>query len=126
LTGVSYSIRRYWTSAPGQAQNQWVELVFPVPISVRNVRLYNPRQGDEANSSLMVNQATVRLYSDSAGSVEVANATTGQLSVSGTDVPFDDVQVRVVRVELDNVTGTFFSSRVASLAEIEVIAKGLE
>jgi hypothetical protein len=120
------SIRRYWTSAPGQAQNQWVELVFPVPISVRNVRLYNPRQGDEANSSLVINQATVRLYSDSAGSVEVASATTGQLSVSGTDVPFNEVQVRVVRVELDNVDGTFFGARVASLAEIEVIAKGLE
>ncbi|MCC6456194.1 MAG: PD40 domain-containing protein [Caldilineaceae bacterium] len=119
------SIRRYWTSAAGQTQNQWVELVFPVPVSVRTVRLYNPRQGDEANSTLLVNQATVRLYSDSAGTVEVAHATTGELAVSGTDVPFNDVQVRVVRVELDSVSGTFFGSRVASLAEIEVIARGV-
>lgn len=118
------NIRRYWTSAPGQVQNQWVELVFPVPVTVRTVRLYNPRQGDEANSSLVVHQATVRLFSDSAGNVEVARATTGQLSVSGTDVPFNNVRARVVRVELDQVSGTFFGSRVAGLAEIEVIARG--
>jgi hypothetical protein len=118
------NIRRYWTSAPGQTTNQWVELVFPVPVTVRTVRLYNPRQGDEANSSLVVHQATVRLYSDAAGSVEVGSATTGQLSVSGTDVPFNDVRARVVRVELNSVSGTFFGDRVAGLAEIEVIARG--
>lgn len=116
------SIRRYWTSSPGQTQNQWVELVFPTPVTVRNVRLYNPRQ--EASSSLVVQQATVRLFCDSAGTVEMANRTTGQLSVAGTDVPFDNVLVRMVRVELDSVSGTFFGDRVAGLAEIEVIARG--
>jgi hypothetical protein len=115
-------IRRYWTSAPGQTQNQWVELVFPTPVTVRNVRLYNPRQ--EANSSLVVQQATVRLFSDSVGTVEVANRATGQLTVAGTDVPFDNVLVRMVRVELNSVSGTFFGDRVAGLAEIEVIARG--
>jgi hypothetical protein len=118
------SIQRYWTSANGQTQNQWIELVFPVPVTVRTVRLYGPRQGDIANSSLMVNQATVRLYSDSGGTTQVASFTTGQLAVSGTDVPFADIRARVVRVEFNNVSGRFFGARVAGLAEIEVIARG--
>ncbi|GIV76517.1 MAG: hypothetical protein KatS3mg050_0911 [Litorilinea sp.] len=116
------SIRRYWSSAPGQWQGQWVELVFPVPVTVRTVRLYNPRQ--EADSNLVVHQATVRLYSDAAATQEVASQTTGELSVQGTDVPFQDVRARVVRVEIDQVSGRFLGDRVASLAEIEVIARG--
>jgi hypothetical protein len=118
------SINRYWTSAPGQTNNQWVELVFPVPVTVRNVRLYAPRQGDIADSSLLVNQATVRLYSDSEATQEVAHASAEQLAVSGTDVPFSDLKVRVVRVELDSVAGTFYGAPAAGLAEIEVIARG--
>lgn len=38
-------IWRYWTSAPGQQTNQWVKLIFPVPVIVRAVRLYNPPPG---------------------------------------------------------------------------------
>ena len=117
-------IWRYWSSAPDQTANQWVQLTFPVPVTVRTVRLYNPRPGDEANSSIAVNQATVRLYSDAAGAVEVASQSTGALSVSGTDVPFNDVRARVVRVEINGVSGTFYGAAGASLAEIEVIARG--
>lgn len=118
------SVNQYWTSAPGQTQNQWVELTFPVPVVVRTVRLYNPRSGGEANSSISVQSATVRLYSDANGSNQVASASTGQLSVSGTDVAFNDVTARVIRVEINNVTGTFYGARAAGLAEIEVIARG--
>lgn len=117
-------IWRYWTSEPGQTQNQWVELVFPVPVSVRTVRLYNPRSGGEANSTIQVQGATVRLYSDAAGTNQVATQNAGQLSVDGTNVGFADVKARVVRVEITGVTGTFYGSQVASLAEIEVIARG--
>ena len=117
-------IWRYWTSASGQTQNQWVQLTFPVPVTVRTVRLYNPRSGDEANSSVQVLGTTVRLYSDAAATVQVANQTSGQLSVQGTSVPFNDIKARVVRVEINNVTGTFYGAQVASLAEVEVIARG--
>ena len=120
LTG---NVRRYWSSAANQYQNQWVKLTFPVPVTVRTVRLYNPRP--EAGSvSIAVQQATVRLYSDYAATNQVATATTGPLAVSGTDVPFNDVLVRSIRVEINSVTGTFLGSRAASLAEIEVIARG--
>jgi hypothetical protein len=48
----------------------------------------------------------------------------GRVSVDGTDVPFDDVPARAVRVDIDEVDGTFYGAKVASLAEIEVIASG--
>jgi hypothetical protein len=117
-------IWRYWASAAGQTQNQWVELVFPVPVTVRTVRLYNPRFGDEANSSIQVTGAKVTLYSDAGATAQVATANAGQLAVSGTDVAFSDVKARVVRIDITGVTGTFYGSKLASLAEVEVIARG--
>jgi hypothetical protein len=117
-------IWKYWTSATGQQSNQWVKLTFPVPVSVRKVRLYNPRPGDEANSTLQVQSTTVHLYSDAGGTVEVGNKTSGPLSVSGTDVDFADVKVRVVKVDITGMTGTFYGANVASIAEIEVLARG--
>jgi hypothetical protein len=115
-------IWRIWSSASGQTQNQWVALTFPVPIAVRTVRLYNPRQ--ESDSTIQVNGVTVRLYSDGAGTIEVASQTAGSLSVSGTNVNFADVTARVIRVEINSVSGRLFGMQVASLGEIEVIAKG--
>lgn len=118
-------IIKYWRSDPAQApQGQWVELTFPVPITVRTVRLYNPRFGDEADSSIQVEAATVILYSDKAATTEVARQTATDLIVSGTDVGFANVKARAVRVIINEVTGTFETLAVASLAEVEVIARG--
>ncbi|MCS6880721.1 MAG: hypothetical protein RMK84_11415 [Oscillochloridaceae bacterium] len=113
----------YWTSAPGQTTGQWVQLTFPVPVTVRNVRLYNPRRGDEANSSLQVEGATVVLYADARATQEVARSSVGRITTQGTDVPFTEVRARAVRVLIDSMSGTFYGMRVASLAEIEVIAR---
>jgi len=117
-------IWKYWTSAPDQQTGQWVRLVFPVPILVRSVRLWGPRQGDEAKSSVVVNAATVRLYADEAATNEIASKVTTNVAVTGTDVAFADQKVRAIRVDLDEVTGTFYGMKVASLGEIEVIAAG--
>lgn len=116
-------IRACWTSAPGQVAGQWVELEFPVPVAVRRVRLYNPRPGDEANSSLQVTSTRVTVR-DASGTV-LDTRTTGSLLLFGTDVGFPDVTARRVRVEILGVTGTFDGFAAAGLAEIEVIAKGL-
>jgi len=123
LTG---EIWRYWTSLPGQPQNgQWASLVFPVSITVRTVRLYNPRAGDEAHSTLQVNSARVDLCGDAACATVLATQPAGSLAVSGTSLSFADVAgVRAVRVTLNNVTGTFYGAAVAGLAEVEVIGKG--
>lgn len=115
-------IYKMWTSQNGAQQGQWVRLLFPHPIRVRDVRLYNPRQGDEANSSLQVQSATVRLFADENATQQVAENSVGAVSISGTDVPFADVVARAVRVDITGMTGTFYGGAVASLAEIEVIA----
>lgn len=112
---------RYWTSAANQTQNQWVELTFSVPVTIRTIRLYNPRF--EAGCNLQVHNTTVRLYSDAAGTIEVAQQQSGALQVAGTDLTFPEVTARVVRIELNSVSGTFFGMNVAGLAEVEVIAR---
>jgi hypothetical protein len=119
-------IWRYWTSNPSQPQNgQWARLDFAVPIVVRTVTLYNPRFGDEANSSLQVNGATVDLCADPTCIVVLATQSVGAVALSGTNLAFADVLgVRSVRISLTNVTGTFYGAHLASLAEVEVIGKG--
>ncbi|MEO8670044.1 MAG: hypothetical protein ABI411_01945 [Tahibacter sp.] len=115
-------IRATWTSAAGQTASQWAELEFPVPVVVRNVRLYNPRPGDEANSSIQVTATRVSLRD--VNGAEVDAKTTGSVLLFGTDVAFTDVPARRVRVEILGASGTFDGSAAVGLAEIEVIAKG--
>jgi hypothetical protein len=118
-------IWRYWTSDPAEPQDgQSIALAFPVGVSVRAVRLYDPRTGDEASSSVHVAEATVRLYADAAATDLVGTAVATDLAVTGTDLAFADVPARVVRIDLDDVSGTFYGLSVASLAEVEVIARG--
>ena len=107
---------RYWISRSGQSPtSQWVELRFPVPVTIRTVRLYNL----PSYYHIQVQNTTVRLYSDAAGNNQVASKTSGNLSGSGTDVTFADVRARVVRIEFNSVSGAS-----AGLAEVEVIARG--
>ena len=106
---------RHWVASTSQSPtSQWVTLVFPVPVTVRTVRLYNLPSG----YGIQVNNATVRLYSDAAGNNQVASNSSGALSTSGTNVSFSDVLVRMVRIEFNAVNGN-----AAGLAEVEVIAR---
>jgi hypothetical protein len=118
-------IIQYWRSDPEQPpQGQWVQLTFPVPITVRSVRLYNPRFGDEAKSTLQITSATVVLYGNPDATQEMARNSVGELAVAGTDVPFADVRAQAVRVIINDSSGSFEAQEVASLAEVEVIARG--
>jgi hypothetical protein len=80
------------------------------------VRLYNPAGVD---SSIKVLDSTVRLFSDAAGTVQVASNNSGALSDSGTNVNFNEVLARVVRIQFNSVNGS-----AAALGEVEVIARG--
>jgi len=115
---------RYWASASGQRANQWVRLVFPVPIAVRSVRLYNPRT--DTNSSIQVQSATVQVCADAACTTAVATGATGPLATAGTSVALGEAVGRAVMVRIGTVTGTFYGMSVASLAEVEVIGRGLD
>lgn len=115
----------YWRSAAGQTQNQWVQLSFPVPITVSDVRLYDPLPGSDVYSdqdNIHMLGATVVLYSDAQATQSVATANAGALSSSGTDVTFSNVTAQSVRVYLGPSTGTFDGQAAVSLSEIEVIA----
>ncbi len=117
-------IGAYWRSDPAQNPvGQWVQLTFPVPVTIRTVRLYNPRQDSDGISTVQISAATVRLYRDANATDEIAQADSGTLSVAGSDVAFADVMARTVRVEISGLTGTFENEFVASLAEVEVIAR---
>ena len=100
-----------------------MKLTFNVPVTIRQVRLYNPRQGDEAQSSLKVLGTQVVLFADAGATQQVGTQTSGSLSTSGTDVDFQDVRARVVMVNITGMSGTFYGQNVASIAEIEVIAR---
>jgi hypothetical protein len=114
---------KFWFSAEGQSPStQWVTLTFPVPVTVRSVVLYNPKA--EAGSTIQVQATTVKLFSDAAGTTQVASTTSGPLAATGTAVNFAEVQARVVQVEINSVTGSYFGKALAGLAEIEVIARG--
>jgi hypothetical protein len=107
---------KYWASQSSSPTTQWVQLSFPVPVTVRTVRLYNPASSD---SSVKVLDATVRLFSDAGGTVEVANKNSGALTDSGTNVNFSEVLTRVVKIQFNSVNGS-----AAALGEVEVIARG--
>lgn len=115
----------HWTSSPGKTKNQWALLKFPVPITVRQVKLYNIPFGGESNSSIQVQKATVTLYSDNNGKVPITSQTiNSNLTTAGTAVNFADVVVQSIRVKINKVTGTFYGAQVSGLGEIEVIASG--
>jgi hypothetical protein len=108
--------QKFWTSSSGNPSAQWVKLTFPVPVTVRTVRLYDMPASE---SNINVNNTTVRLYSDESETFQIANKTSGALSENGTDVSFNDVRARVVRIEFTSVNGS-----AAGLGEVEVIARG--
>lgn len=117
--GVSH---KYWFSVQGQDPNrQWVQLTFPVPVSIRTVRLYNIPSRD---FDVRIHNTTVRLYRDTEATDEITNRQSGPLSDTGTDVAFADVLARAVRIETTDATGDLFGQSVSGLAEVEIIAKG--
>lgn len=116
-----------WRSAPGQTANQWVSLTFPVPVTISDVRLYDPVGGTDAygdSDSIHMLDATVVLYADEQATQQVGSETVGPLSTQGTDVPFPKVTARVVMIKLGQATGDWDGQPAVSLGEVEVIASG--
>jgi len=110
-----------WSSEPGASRSsQWVRLTFPVPVVVQNVRLYAPARS--AQSDLSLRETRVILLDDRGA--QVASGYSGQVGVEGTDLAFDNITARSVRIEFRQMTGSFLNASVAALAEVEVIARG--
>jgi hypothetical protein len=121
---------RVWRSAASEGlEGQWARLTFPVPVWVREVRLYNqrPRSGRRPTDAA-IEEAVVRLFADEAGTVEVGRGTVGRLSVDATSLSFvggtQPDGVRVVHVDVIRATGRVYGRRAVSLGEVEVISRG--
>ncbi len=113
---------RMWSSQPGAPRtSQWVMLTFPVPVTVRTVRVYAPAQS-AGRSDLVVREARVVLL-DERGTL-VGSSSSGVVRAEGTDLSFADVTARSVRIEFRQMSGSFLGSSVAALSEVEVIARG--
>jgi hypothetical protein len=120
---LAFPTEQYWNTSG--AKNQWVRLNFPVPVKIRDVRLYNIPFGGTKNSSIQVHQVQVNLYADTTETQLVASQTLSQdLADTGTDVAFSDVVAQSVETKFLNVTGIFGAKSKVGLAEIEVIASG--
>lgn len=110
-------IERFWVAGETQSQTgQWIMLTFPVPIEVRTVRLYTIPE--TSNLGVSAPSARVMLFDGGTTAEAAATQTVTSLTESGTDVNFDPVWTRTVRIELDDVLGGG-----VGLAEIEVIAR---
>ncbi len=118
------AVEDYWSSAPGETVGQWVDLSFPVPVSIRGVRVYAPRTGEAGESTVDVGEVRIRLFTHENAAGEIARATLQNLTTTGSEAPFDDLLARSVRVEIINTTGDFLGAPAAALGEIEVIARG--
>ncbi|MDW8394591.1 MAG: T9SS type A sorting domain-containing protein, partial [Chitinophagales bacterium] len=115
----------HWTSAVGKTKNQWALLKFPVPVTVRQVKIYNIPFGGDANSTLQVKKATITLYSDADGKIPITSQTLNtNLTEQGAAVNFNNVVAQSVRVKINKVSGTYYGLQVSGLGEIEVIASG--
>ena len=113
---------RIWSSQPGASRtSQWVNLAFPVPVTVRTVRLYAPANG-VGRSDLTILAARVVLLDERGGLVGASLS--GPVRAEGTDLSFNDVTARSVRIEFRQLSGSFLGSSVAALSEVEVIARG--
>lgn len=111
-----------WTSAFGQTNNQWVKLDFLVPIKIRRVKLYNPINAGAPTNYQITSVKTV-LYADAAATIPVDSVTYNQnLSESGTNIFFNDVIAKTVKVFILNQTGLFDGANVSALSEIEIYA----
>ncbi len=122
---LTFGTGRYWNSKTNNVTNQWAKLKFPVDIKVKSVRIFNVPFGGIKNSTIQLTSVEVRLYSDSACTQLVATNTINQnISVNGTDVPFNNIIAKGVEVKFLGVTGKFAGAARVACAEIEVIASG--
>ena len=112
----------YWRSAPGQSPNgQWVALTFPQPVRMRTVRLYGAPPGESVTTE--VQQVRVSVFATSSSGQPVFSTIVGPVRDEGIDVAVGDVAAQHIRVEFLAVTGLTRYQHIASLAEVEVIAR---
>jgi hypothetical protein len=115
----------FWVTQNKDTTNQWVKLVFPVPVKVKAVIPYNIPKGGPYASSIHVNSYQINLYSDGNATKLVDSQTIhAPLSSKGDTVSVNYVIARVIEVKIISSTGSAAGKPKTGLAEVEVIATG--
>lgn len=127
-----------WLAETGQAIGEWVELTWPVPMTVTQIRLVGPPPvgGDWGGfgnywvgpSPYHVTSATLRFYlngsqvgSTSVGQVNALEESNGTLITLASPMRLDRL-----RFTVNAIAGKWYSEDVAALNEIEVIGQAAE
>jgi hypothetical protein len=115
----------FWVTQNKDTANQWVKLVFPVPVKVKAVIPYNIPKGGPYASNIQVNSYQIKLYSDGNATKLVDSQTINSpLSSKGDTVSVNYVIARVIEVKIISSTGSAAGKPKTGLAEVEVIATG--
>jgi hypothetical protein len=122
-----------WLTEDGHTMGEWVELTWPIPMRVKQIRLVGPPPtggdwngfGDPAQyGPFYVDNATLNLYL--AGTL-VDGRATGRiepLENGGTLITFNTpVEIDQLHLTINAVTGRWYWDEVAALNEIEVIGQ---
>ena len=104
------------------SSNEFVELQWPVPVDIREIKLYNIYPNSSNNTNIQVADCEIFLYE---GQIEKGHiASTGPLDINGKSVPVSPyVKADRMKVIVKSFTGTINGISSAGLAEIETIAR---
>jgi len=115
-----------WRRSAEDTSETWARLLFPVPVWVREVRLYAQPAADQVpDGGAPISRAEVRLFVDEDARQMLEHREVAHVDAKGSASFVGAVQeegVRVVEVRLDAVSGE--AAGLVGLAEIEVIARG--
>lgn len=126
-----------WMAEPGQAVGEWVELTWPVPMTVTQIRLVGPPplDGDwggfgqySSPSPYHITAGMLRFYLDGA---QVGSQSVGQVNALeeglGTLITLAaPLRLDRLRFTVTTITGKWWWEDVAALNEIEVIGQAAE
>ncbi len=104
------------------SNNEYVELQWPIPIDVREIKLYNIFPNPAAGTNILVTDCEIFLYKDTVTVGHIPS--TGILSINGKSVIVNPItSIDKMKVIVKSFTGTIQNLPVAGLAEVETIAR---
>lgn len=125
-----------WLTVDGRSVGEWVELNWPIPMRVKQIRLVGPPPvgGDwdgfgkpEADGPFYVEASTLDLYLEGVLLQSQAIGRIEPLDNDGTLVTFvEPIEIDRLRLTINQVNGRWYWETVAALNEIEVIGQAAD
>ncbi|MGV8018448.1 MAG: T9SS type A sorting domain-containing protein [Ignavibacteria bacterium] len=109
-----------WIASGGN--NEYVELQWPLPLDIREIKLYNIFPNASNNTNLQVNDCEIILYNSDREAGHILS--TGPLDVNGKSVYLNPyVTADRMKIIVKSFSGTVDGVSSAGLAEIETISR---